>query len=683
MSDLLNLNISGKKPRILIVDDDPYVGKSIELILRAEPYEIVTVESGQEAIKLLEQETFDVILTDIKMEDVDGLQLLDYAKRSDPDVIVILFTGHSSFETAIKGMRRGAFDYLIKPCSKEIIKMTVKRGVEKRNFEKERKAIINEIERRAIELADLNSIANILASSLELENILNKTLQTILKIFDIEEGFIALIEETKKNSAIYYATSTFYEKKQSKSIYIRDNCLCGLTLNTQDIFQLNDLHSKKRLSHCWSKTFQTVINAPLMSRNRILGFISLASQRKKNFEDHHKNLLKTICNQIAMAVANAQLFKKVQEERLRLKAMIESMAEGIILLDSEFNISVINPAAREMLRFINGRANRKKLLRLGKISIEEIIKPDHYCTDNSSESNRPKLCKIITEKEPNRIIHVSSSSVQGVNGQKIGYVIVLQDMTESYNTQEQLYLASRMASIGELASGIAHEINNPLTSIVGFTQLMLMEETNEEFRKNLQKIYDESIRTKNIVKNLLGFARNNKGKRELSDINFLIKSVIKLFGKQPELNNIRVILNLWKDSLLAIVDPGQIQQVFLNIIQNAIDAITLSHKGDLIKIKSYENDGFIFVEIEDNGPGIPREIQKKIFNPFFTTKEVGQGTGLGLSISHKIIQSHGGSISVKSQINKGAIFIIKLPEFKNHVSQNYQTGIDINFNYSN
>ncbi|MFQ5769627.1 MAG: response regulator [bacterium] len=639
--------------RILIVDDDRFVGRSLEVILEKEGYEVHIATSGEQALEILKKDTFDLVLTDLMMPNVDGLDILQQVKKSDRDTVVIILTAHSSTETAIKGMKQGAFDYLCKPCSNDVIRMTVRRGLEKRQFEREKKAIAQEIERRAVELAELNSIANIVGSSLNLDKILKEALLKIIKIFNADDGYFAILNERNSTTATYRAVARFYNKSLGQRFNLDNRCVCGLSKKRKGIIQTYDfvVQNKAIVQHCWGPEFRSSICVPLGTRGKVLGLLNLAIRKERIFSEHECDLLWAVANQVAMAIENAQLFQKV-------KSMIESMAEGVILLDSDYRIAIINPAARTLLKLINKSSKFNFLKKLGKIRITEIVQH----SQDTKQSKKP--IEILTEDEPHQVISVSSSDVRGLSGEHMGYVIVLQDITELYNAQEQLYLASRLASIGELASGIAHEINNPLTSILGFAQLMLMDEINEETRYNLQKIYDEGLRTKGIVNNLLGFARNHKGKREIININSLINTVINLFGKQPELYNIQLILDLGENLPLIHADPGQLQQVFLNIIQNAYDVLLHSNKGSIIKITTKPvKSQYVRVEIQDDGPGMSEEVKKKIFNPFFTTKDVGQGTGLGLSICHKIIQSHGGSISVQSQLNKGANFVIELPVY--------------------
>jgi two-component system NtrC family sensor kinase len=228
-------------------------------------------------------------------------------------------------------------------------------------------------------------------------------------------------------------------------------------------------------------------------------------------------------------------------------------------------------------------------------------------------------------------------------------------------TQQKIQESERLASLGRLAAGVAHEINNPLGAILIYSNLLLEEsELHDPGRENLKKVVRETIRCKEIVKGLLDFARKTEPKKELTNINNILERVLSLVEKQALFQNIKIAKKLYPHLPMAMIDITQIQQVFMNIILNAAEAI--QGKGSLtIGTQLLEDRRFIELEFTDTGCGIPQENMKKLFEPFFTTKEKTKGIGLGLAISYGIIKNHGGNIEVKSQAGKGTTFIIKLP----------------------
>jgi two-component system NtrC family sensor kinase len=217
-----------------------------------------------------------------------------------------------------------------------------------------------------------------------------------------------------------------------------------------------------------------------------------------------------------------------------------------------------------------------------------------------------------------------------------------------------------MAAIGELAAGVAHEINNPLTGVLTFSSLMLKKaDENHPWKKDLENIVHQTTRCRNIVRGLLDFARQRKPDKKEWNIHTLIEQTLTLVEKQAPFQNIKINKEFKAMIPMLFVDGDQIQQVFMNILLNAADAMT--ENGGTLTIKTDLRDGMVEVSFTDTGSGMSKEHLSKVFTPFFTTKETGKGTGLGLAISYGIIQSHSGDIEAKSEVGKGSTFRIKLP----------------------
>ncbi|MCL4457156.1 MAG: ATP-binding protein [Nitrospirae bacterium] len=238
---------------------------------------------------------------------------------------------------------------------------------------------------------------------------------------------------------------------------------------------------------------------------------------------------------------------------------------------------------------------------------------------------------------------------------------------EIVRAQEQLINAEKLASLGRMAAGVAHELNSPLTGIVTFAYLMIkrMPKENTQDIEDLKVIIDQAERCSRIVRGLLGFSRKTASEKARVNINLLIENTLSMVRNQAKFHNIAFDVDLDKSVPEVTADPNQIQQVFLNLLINSADAM---EENGTVKIASRptEEDGNKFIELEfaDTGPGIPEDITGRIFEPFFTTKPAGKGTGLGLSVSYGIIKKHGGQIFLKSGIGGGANFIIRLPATK-------------------
>jgi PAS domain S-box-containing protein len=254
-------------------------------------------------------------------------------------------------------------------------------------------------------------------------------------------------------------------------------------------------------------------------------------------------------------------------------------------------------------------------------------------------------------------------------GKIIGFRGISRDVTERKQRDEErkqleqkAQFASRLASVGELASGVAHEINNPLTAVIGYAHLLLdRKDIPVDIKRDVEVINEGAQRVAGIIKKLLVFARQTKPERTYVDINEIINTTLELRAYSLQSNNTKVILQLDPDLPMTVADPGQLQQVFLNLIMNAEAEVKQVQGGGKLAIKTERTGDNIRISFKDNGLGIAKENLERIFNPFFTTRKVGQGTGLGLSVCHGIVTEHKGRIWAESQVGKGATFIMELP----------------------
>ncbi len=232
---------------------------------------------------------------------------------------------------------------------------------------------------------------------------------------------------------------------------------------------------------------------------------------------------------------------------------------------------------------------------------------------------------------------------------------------ERQELERKAQTSSRLASVGEMASGIAHEINNPLTSVVGFSELLMEKDLPKDIRDDIKIIHDGSKRVADIVKRLLSFARQQKPVQSLTGINEIIESTLTLRKYALETSNIEVITHFAPELPWTVADAGQLQQVFMNIIVNTETEMRKAHGRGRLTIRTERAGDRILISFRDDGPGITKNNMDKIFDPFFTTKEVGEGTGLGLSLSHGIISEHRGNLYARSRPGKGATFYVELP----------------------
>ncbi|MCU1305629.1 MAG: signal transduction histidine kinase, nitrogen specific, NtrB, partial [Acidobacteriaceae bacterium] len=256
---------------------------------------------------------------------------------------------------------------------------------------------------------------------------------------------------------------------------------------------------------------------------------------------------------------------------------------------------------------------------------------------------------------------VNMSPMRGCQELDNSVVVVMTDITEVANIQAKLMNTEKLAAVGQLVSGVAHEVNNPLTAIMGFADLMLENPTLPDgVHQDLRVIMQEAQRTKEIVQNLLSFARQMPPQREPVDLNAVLRRTIALRSYDFSSHGVDIVERLEEPLPHIIGDAHQLQQVFLNILNNAYDAVRETDRRGRIEITTTRENEVVHIGFRDNGPGIANS--ERIFDPFFTTKEVGKGTGLGLSICYGIVHAHGGEITCQNNAGaSGAAFWVKLP----------------------
>jgi PAS domain S-box-containing protein len=356
--------------------------------------------------------------------------------------------------------------------------------------------------------------------------------------------------------------------------------------------------------------------------------------------------------------------KKIEEESKLRAHLLDNAKDSIFVYDQEGNLLYVNKEAcesrgytRDELMNMNIRnlTPQRNMTLLEKRLTEwprqgyGLFEAVHLCKDGS---------EIPVE------IYVRYLEI----GDRKLLVSVARDITERkkieqerHDMEQKAQFSSHLSSIGELAAGVAHEINNPLTAVVGYAQLLMQRDLPEDIIKDLSNIREGAKRVADIVSRLLTFAQRSRLERVYANINEIINTTLSLREYELKTSNIEVITKYAPDLQWTVVDVGQMQQVFLNLIINAETEMRLAHDGGKLSIITKQEDGFIRISFKDNGPGIAKENLERVFDPFFTTREVGQGTGLGLSMCHGIVKEHGGTITVKSAPGKGATFIVELP----------------------
>lgn len=354
-----------------------------------------------------------------------------------------------------------------------------------------------------------------------------------------------------------------------------------------------------------------------------------------------------------------KIYRQFKADHYYLQNVLYSTDAAIMTIDKEEKIRNWNKGAEEIFGYTEEEV-------LGKPS--SFLMPDE-------ERFRKELEYIKRETERNGFVKIAETErvdkwgklkpvslsvtrLPSSDGGYFGRTVVIKDTSEVKRLEQQVSQSEKLAVIGQLAAGIAHEIGNPLTAISSLVQILRRKTDDLIIMEYLSNIKENIDRISKIVRELVDFSRTPSHESEFIQINHLLNTALGIVKYDKRVKHVEFITDLSSDLPQIKVVPDQLLQVFINILINALDAI--EGEGKII-VKSKMDDSFIYVDFEDNGYGIPEDNLERIFDPFFTTKEVGKGTGLGLSVSYGIINKFKGDILVKSEIGKGSTFTIKLP----------------------
>lgn len=370
---------------------------------------------------------------------------------------------------------------------------------------------------------------------------------------------------------------------------------------------------------------------------------------------------------IDMALYKHRMDRKLKESEQRFFTTLKSIGDAVIATDEKGLVTFMNPAAEKLTGWTHQEAAAQELTKVFNLIDEETCEAIEFPAMKQIEEglviSLPDRVGLVAKDRSEVPIGDSIAPIRNERGNIAGAVLVFRDLSRERQLQRQLLQSEKLNALGQLASGMAHEINNPLTSVVGFASILLARfNLDEPVREHIQLIRDEGERAGRIVRNLLTFSRQKEAGRVEVDLNELLAHMLEIREHAITVRN-TLLLREFGNIPRVFADPDAIQQVFLNLIINADQAMLSTKRGGTLKVSTTltEQGDLVIVAIADDGPGIPREQLERIFDPFFTTKGVGEGTGLGLSICYGIVREHGGKIRVESESGKGATFFVELP----------------------
>jgi two-component system NtrC family sensor kinase len=408
---------------------------------------------------------------------------------------------------------------------------------------------------------------------------------------------------------------------------------------------------------------------PCVVRGRMVAVIGLGRSVDGGIlSSEDVEILRTVSGYVAVAIENSLLYQDQQERAAELKllkefneSIIESINVGLLAVDLEGRVTRLNSALEHILDLRRDAAVGRRVEDLFSEDFADTLK-QVLGKDGWRLKEIRNIYKLHTATRGNRslVLNIALAPLQDGQGQT-GALVVLEDVTARITLEEQLQQREKLSSIGLLAAGVAHEVNTPLTGVSSYTQMLLgMLNENDPKHALLQKVRTQAERATNIVNNLLNFSRTGSATEFVEvDVARVLDDTLQLLEPQLRRSQIEIVRRYDTDAPEAYGNAGKLQQVFTNLILNARDAIP--DGGRIIVATETADDGSLIAEISDTGIGIAPENVAKIYDPFYTTKGVGQGTGLGLAVSYGIVQEHAGRITVDSTPGQGTTFRITLP----------------------
>ncbi len=677
--------VTPSNAHILVVDDEPEIAESLaDYLIKKEGYTISVVSNGQEAIDFLSSTIdarmeIDLVLLDMRMPVMSGLEVLDWI-RNHPElryIRVVLLTAAAGSHEKVQALSAGADDYITKPYYPRELLARVKTMLRTQHLEKQ-------LQRQSQQLSTLNRVGQMVAASLETQEVLATAVEGIDALLGVELSAILMIEGGKLRYKHLRSKNGSVPFEEYPPLLI-DHGISGVVFSQKTAVFLNKPHSDSRFQPEFDAPpnyyVKSIMVAPLVVRGHSVGILSAFNKIDGNFSEVELDIFASLASSVSEAIENAWLFQRIRmrqqellENRNTLQALIDGIPNPIYTINDDWQLVSINKSKYDELEDVPPDFNEQ-------VCYQTFFKRDSPCEHCAVALTLEKkeaqhwTVNWIGPDHLQREWDVNAYPIPSVQASAARAVLVWQDRTEERRLENSLLQAGKLAAIGRLAAGVAHEINNPLTAVNANAQLLKMAipEEDENF-ESVELISRAGERAAKVVRGLLDFARQEQYLFERTDINKTLEQALALVHYQLQTANINIVQNLDEELPWVIASREHMKSVWLNLLVNSRDAVQEIPENRRIDITTrMGGDGeHIQVLFHDNGKGISQAEAKHIFEPFYTTKGPGKGTGLGLATCHRIIEQHGGEISVASSLGEGTTFIVRLPiklNLENHSIQ--------------
>jgi PAS domain S-box-containing protein len=634
------------RPKVLVVDDEMGPRESLRMILKPR-YEIAVADSGEAALKTLSTFRPDLIFMDIKMPQMDGIELLRRIKGTDPSIEVVMITAYASLETVKNALTHGAFEYLIKPFSRQDLEETARRALARRQTEmgtrNQLAALVNEMR----SLATRARSRELETRSEQGDQSLRVTQLSILR--EISRSLLGQLDFRQLTAAI--------------------------TAQLKDALGYEEATVRLGTTPPESQSGETRVVCPIREDGNVLGYLTVANRAgTRPIDPRERELLEMLSDYLAVAIHNSRLYGEVAETKQYLEQLISSAGDAIVSVDGEGKIRGWNPAAERIF----GQAVDQVV---GQ-PFAGLVPPDPLRNARAalSRENPVRAFDVTTKRADGRPLNlaVTLSYLPGRDGGPAGMLAIVRDMTTQREIEAQMHQSERLTALGQMAGGIAHDFNNLLQAILGYAQLMARSPGNADVvRRGLEVIEKAANGGAETVRRIQKFARLRPDEPFVTmDLNQVVRDSLAITRPRWEEKKVKGGVPLQLELELGPVPvvmgrPAELNEVITNLVLNAIDAMP---KGGTLRIRTRLGDHrHAVITVADTGMGMSDEVRKKVFDPFFTTKGE-EGTGLGLSVSHSIVERHGGDLKVDSRPGEGTTFTITLPIGMNPSGETTQGG---------
>lgn len=641
--------------KVLVVDDDPSIREFLarEVLLPA-GYEVLTAASGSEGLILAQDLGPDLTITDYQMPKMNGLELIEAFRDAGLNTPVILMTGEGSEALAVRALRLGVADYLIKPLSPDVVLISVRDAL-RRYWNSQIKERVpshllesnRRLERRLRELNALVNVGTSVSAMLDLEQVLNRVVESAVSVVNAEEGSLMLVDE--QSGELYVRAAINFDQKTVNSLRLKVNdSLAGQVIQTgQPVLVGSEEAIKIKTKFLVKSLIYVPLRAP---NNKVFGVLSVDNRiEPRTFEAFDLQVMSLMADFASAAIQNARLYAKIIKERDTLDAILHDTDDQVIVVDVNNRLLFCNATARATFNITQTDV-------VGQLLHEVFDHPELLAlfTQDSSQGKARRREIPITNSE--RVLNAQLTIIDG-----IGRAAVMQDITH-------LKQLDRVKS--EFVSQVAHDLRSPLTAVLGYSELLTRAgPLNEQQAKFVEQITSSVHSITELITELLELSRIESGYNpdvEPVSMPAIVRKAVENLRLQSESKQHTLLLEIQPDLPLIIGAPLRLQQMVINLIGNAIK-YTLP--GGKITARLWGDTDNVILQVQDTGIGIPAEDQPYIFDKFFRTERAAsefEGTGLGLSIVKGIVEQHYGRIWLESAENVGTTFTIVLPISPSH-----------------